>query len=369
MTAEQKINAENIIIGGGLSGLLIAKGLKDAGQDFLILEASDRLGGSFFTGGLRLLPVSELTPMAVRFFNQISGQNYSAEINSDVVTFENKEILPFVGFGEFAPEYYENLFPFTKGYAKDVLGFENWVRQISQELSEKTLFNSRVIKAAELAGHVDFLELSSKKIIRGNRYFYCADPSEFKLIVPQTKLAHKNVVKFLKGPFWTQISVDLVHKQIPNNLPLETLFVLNSSNKNEAVSAMGLFYKSNDTIKSQWFTLVDDQFSEDTEQLGKSVQNFRKLLKKHIPGLFESAEHEKLILTPALFKSSSWNLNGNGTLQDFNNFWIGSGIANEQPGLLGTLLQAQFILAAVQNTASADQQPLEPQILDQTENL
>ncbi len=44
-----KLDAEYLILGGGISGLFLANLLEKAGKDYMLLEGSDRLGGRMFT--------------------------------------------------------------------------------------------------------------------------------------------------------------------------------------------------------------------------------------------------------------------------------------------------------------------------------
>ena len=43
------MQADTLIVGGGLSGLALAAKLQKAGQSFLVVEAAERLGGRILT--------------------------------------------------------------------------------------------------------------------------------------------------------------------------------------------------------------------------------------------------------------------------------------------------------------------------------
>jgi hypothetical protein len=364
MKSETPHFVDHIIIGGGLSGLLIAKGLQQQGKSFLILEASDRLGGISIDGGLRLIYQSQLCSPALRFLNQVSGLSFSAEVTTDVTTIESKQWIPFVGFGEEAPPYADLILPYAKGFLSSTLGLETWLKQLAQEMSAVTSFNSKVIKFHESNNKIEKLELSNKKLYQAQSYFFCLPATEVKKLIPQAKISNKSTLRFLKGPFWTQIGIELWHESFPSEFPQNKLFVLNSTLKNESQAGLGIFYEAHGEKRSQWVTFCNDDSVEDAEGLGKSVQNFKRLIKKFMPATFEGLQRERLVIAPTTYKDSDWHLEPNGTYPELENLWVASGIANKQSGLLGSLLQAQFILAAVQNTASASLEPSPSQTSD-----
>ena len=108
-----------LIIGGGLTGLIIARKLSRSGADVALVEAETSIGGSHrpatlaknkIENGLRFLPKNDLL---IKALSQLETElNFPLIKNIKPVqqkTYEAAGFKDFLGFGEKAPAFYDQL--------------------------------------------------------------------------------------------------------------------------------------------------------------------------------------------------------------------------------------------------------------------
>ena len=108
-----------LVIGGGLTGLLIARKLSAAGADVAIAESELSLGGSNrpallaknkIENGLRFLPKNDLLIKALSQLESELGLPLIKNLKPvQQKTYDASGFKEFVGFGEKAPAFYDQI--------------------------------------------------------------------------------------------------------------------------------------------------------------------------------------------------------------------------------------------------------------------
>src|SRR5687768_8158481 len=116
----KKSSFEYVIVGGGLSGCLMAKALFQAGQtDVALIEASASIDfGQSKAYGLSseeilFIPAGQASHRALDFLENVTGdviERIEKEITP--VTFEKGHLESFIGFGEKAPAEIDEISPY-----------------------------------------------------------------------------------------------------------------------------------------------------------------------------------------------------------------------------------------------------------------
>ena len=98
---------------------------------------------------------------------------------------------------------------------------------------------------------------------------------------------------------------------------------------------------------SQWVTFLNKEDSEDNEIIGHALKKIKRQIKRAYPEALEGMIQERIIVAPMIGGDGDLKLNANQTFGDLENLWIASAPANAQKNLIGSLSQAQIILAAL----------------------
>jgi hypothetical protein len=356
MSTTSKKNSQHVydyaIIGSGLSGLCIASALSKVTSNIILLDSADTFGGfnrSVTTtigpvnNGLRFLPASELSRKAITFLETLLGASLSVvETEIPPVTFEAGGIRPFVGFGDQPPAFYEELSYFTSPAVSEFsVEPHQWTQLLFNQFSGDFSPRSYVTKFHGENGQIQQLTINGQKKINVQNVIYCGSVKDLTLLLPEDGLSPKARGKLSKNHYWTAICLDLLH---PTKITdSSAIHVLNGTTQDDLGPCVGRFFSN----YSQWMTFVDNEEAEDAELIGAALKKIKRQIKRAYPDALENLLHERILVVPNYAGSGDLKLNGNQTLPNYGNFWIGSQEASPQKNILGALLQAELITSAL----------------------
>ena len=352
-----------IIIGSGLTGLTISQKIKQETDNILILEQQDVAGGNnravnfnanTINSGLRFFPATEVSKNALEFLENCLRKNpVKSVIENSVETYEASGFKRFLGFGEKSPEFYDQLSYYLNSNEYELaLQPHEWVQILTEQLQD-------VIQLRSIVTKFGFEGLESGKpelthvIVNGSKTFYArnfifAGPvKELGLLLSDDVLNIRAKAKLKKALAWQSVGLDLIHSA---NYESANLFLLNGTTDDDIGPCIGRFINvsstENSQAVSQWTSFIDSESAEDTENIGLVLKKMKRQIKRAFPGMADVIVKERVSVSPVI-SGSDLKLNANGTLPKVENLWIASPQVNQYQNLLGSLMQARFILSSL----------------------
>jgi len=270
-----------VIVGAGLSGLLLAYRLKKAGIPFKVLEARNRVGGRICTIALKNnAPVD----LGATWFNRDHSQlldlleeldlgYFEQIIGSDVFYQDSKFSMPrIVSIPNQAPTY------------RIAGGSSRLIQALVNEIGDELILKNQTVKSLTIA--------EDSVLIRTNDVFNCKAavlaippklwaknisfspnlPSKLMEVALNTHTWMEDSIKFafnFENPFWRE-------KNLPSTLfsntgPIRELY--DQSNQERSLFALGGFLSSDvkSLTKEERLTIVEDVL---VKALGEEVKEF-----------------------------------------------------------------------------------------------
>ncbi len=347
-----------IIIGSGLTGLTIAKKISQETENILVLEAQDFVGGSnravqlngqTINNGLRFFPATEMSEKSIRFFENLMDQKIVGEIVDNRPEFyEASGFKQFVGFGDKSPEFYDQLSYFLaqKEFPIQTQTYD-WIQSLQSSLQDKIQMKSIVTKFGFETLETNeptltHVVVNGSKQVYGRNFIFSGPVKDLGLMLPDEVLNPRAKAKLKKSKSWQAVCVDLFHTATVDK---NNLFILNGTTDDEIGPCVGRFISSDEGQISQWVSFIDAELAEDTEMIGHVLKKMKRQIKRAFPEVGDSIKKERIFVTPAL-SGSEIKLTASSTVPKVKNLWIASPQVSHSANLLGSLLQAQLVLAA-----------------------
>jgi hypothetical protein len=345
-----------VIVGAGLSGLLVTKALQGLSEKILLLDGADGVGGINHAQetGLRFLPHSEASLSAVHFLNSLLANPLPLQLREVTPqTFESGSLRPFVGFGENPPAFYEELQYFLASQQALVgSGPEEWCKALAAEIDLEKVFKPRSLVTKFIVENelITGVLVNGQKTILAHNVIYCGPVRDLFVLLPEEALSTRARLKLNKGKYWTALGLDIVH----NGKISENYFthLLNGTTDDELGPSVGQFKcfdESTNTQVSQWVTFIDNEDAEESENIGLALKKIKRQIKRAYPTAVEkeNIKLERILVAPGVGGNGELKLSANQSLPNLPNLFIAHGVMNSQKNLLGTLAQAQLIAAAL----------------------
>ncbi len=348
-----------IIIGSGLTGLTIAKKIHQETENILVLEAQDFAGGSnravqingqTINNGLRYYPDTELAEKSAFFLENVLNTKIVGEpIANHPEYYEAHGFKAFVGFGDHPPAFYDQLSYFL---SQKELPFTtqpyDWMQILQNDLQNKILSKSIVTKFVfeNLESGTPALThvlVNGSKDIYARNFIYAGPLKEISHLLPDDVLNLRAKAKLKKSKAWQAVCLDLFHTV---KVEKENLFILNGTTDDDIGPCVGRFHSAPDGQISQWISFIESEVAEDTEAIGHVLKKMKRQIKRAFPEMADSITKERIFVTPIL-SGSDVKLTASNTIPKVPNLWIASPQASASVNLLGSLQQAQLVLAAL----------------------
>lgn len=349
------------VIGSGLTGLIIAAALSRETENIALIEAADVPFGvnrkvNFPTGplnnGIRFMPDSILAEKAVRFLENILGQDIVSEISEEApVTYEGGSFKTFLGFGDNPPPFYEELGYFTSAKRQD-LKFEpyQWTQGLMELFKGDFLPRSYVTKFHQDGECVTHLTVNGSKTIHAHNFIFTGSVKDLALLLPEDAISTRARSKLAKNTYWTGLCLDLCHdKEVTTSTAMH---VLNGTTQDEVGPCVGRFLPAVEVDgarlqASQWMTFIEHEVTDDSEVVGTALKKIKRQVKRAYPEAMENLMQERIFVTPIIAGHGDLKLSANMTLPGLRNLWVGSATVHEQRNLVGALLQAEMVVASL----------------------
>lgn len=347
-----------IVIGSDLGSLALACALSENTKNVALIDGQDFAGSdckavSFPTGmisnGLHYTPDSDLAKKAVSFLEGLIGQPVLGPLREvPPVTFEQGQIKEFLGFGDNTPEFYEEIKFFTTPQQRELLiPSHQWAQLLVQKFQGDFLPRSYVTKFELEGDKVIGVTVNGAKSIKGLNFIYSGPIKALSRLLPNEALNQKARSKLAKNSFWSALFMDLCHSQPVTDST--AVHILNGTTADEIGPCAGQFLPATaeGLQVSQWITFVEDETEDESELVSQALKKMKRQIKRAYPSALDGLKSERLRWAPQISGQTDLKLSGQQTLGDLENLWIGSSAVHNQKFWIGSLLQAQLVLAAM----------------------
>lgn len=292
---------DTIIVGGGLTGLLLTHLFQKEGHNVALLEAREGLGGRF----RRPNPQDPFASSSLDFISATTDQLAALEWLKSVsplgLTWRVREHRPlafvegqwkhFLGFGETEHASVGELSLFNQ--AQEVAldqGLEQVVRSLCEQLPISPLTRHEVVSFNVADGRVVSCLVNGDKTLEASQFVFCPPPQHLNAMFTGEDLPGKYRTRLAKSSPWTVLVLNLEHQ---NELQgsSEMRFLISQAKDFEPVvgRVRGL--------SSKWMILIDPEKSEDHEYIGSCIKHIKRLVKRAFPQS-EPIVHEKIFVQP-----------------------------------------------------------------------
>lgn len=353
------------IIGSGLTGLSIAAALSRETKNIALLESSDHAFGNnrmikFPTGplnnGLRFVPDSHSADNALSFLESLLGVSVVADKSNEApIAYEAGGFKTFLGFGDHPPAFYEEINYFTSAKRNDLaLEPYAWTQMLFEKFTGDFLPRSYVTKFHQEGERVTHVTINGSKTLHAQNFIFCGSVKDLALLLPEEAISLRARTKLSKSPYWTALCLDLCHaKPVTDSTAMH---ILNGTTQDEVGPCAGRFMPpvlsgeegAQEMLQaSQWVTFIEQEATEDSEVVGTALKKIKRQIKRAYPEALDNIKLERIFVAPIVSGNGELKLSANQTIPNLENLWVSSATMNEQKNLIGALLQAEMVVAAL----------------------
>ncbi len=356
---------DSLVIGGGLSGLLVARQLEKTGRRVALIEALDLLGGhsrSYFSPvgpidhGLKFFPATDQALAALTWLQDTLGYDIEiTQIDAAPTTYDNGKFQPFVGFGDSVPEAAGELDYYS--YPSRLVTSQSpkdWVASLAAEFQGQVFLQSHVTRLQFTDDRVTEVLLNGTKKVTAAEFFYCGTPQHLAALLPDTAATPRQRSRLNKGKFFTAIYLDMIHSRVVTDTA--SLHVLKGANEEPLV---GVFHEpqprrttdeGTNTAKppvqhSQWLTFVPIDLTDDNEVTATALKKIKRQVKRAYETSVDDLIFERILVSPGSYGEIAGLLGENQMWPKCQNLWIAGAFFNSNRNLVGTIEQCRAILS------------------------
>ena len=350
---------DSIVIGGGLSGLIVAHQLEGTGRKVALVEALDTLGGRCrpaktvmgeIDSGLKFFPDTQETRDTLAWLSEVIGTEIAYEaIEAPAVTYDDGRFKPFVGWGDQKIATAHEVDAYAKEkYLRLASTPKDWVPKLVESFTGTLMMQSQVTKMQVDDEFVIEVVINGSKRISGREVIFCATPQQLTKLLPDTHQPTKARQKLVKGEFWTSANLDLIHNgQVTESAAVH---VLKGANEEPSV---GLFHKpatleDGRTVQlSQWVTLVPKDVTEEAEIVASAIKQIKRQVKRAYETSLDGLIRERIVVSPISHGEVNGVFPEDGLWPKLQNLWVVSGFLDPMKNVLGSIRQARRTLAKI----------------------
>ncbi len=349
---------DSIVIGSGLSGLIIAHQLEETGRKVALIEAQENVGGTHkcqntpfgvIGQGLCFYPKTELSESVLPWLKKILNDTLDfQEEEVPPLTFDNGRFEPFVSYGDPTPESAAELNFFTPSHRYKLSSEpHDWVQWLKQSFTGDLLTLSHVTKMQVDDSFVIEIIINGNKRISAREYIFCANPRQLTRLLPETHVPTRLKQKLAKGHYWTSLNLDLVHGHKVSDT--SAVHLLRGGQDEPCV---GVFHPSQtidgaELQRSQWTTFVPSTQTDDNETTAALLKKIKRQIKRAYETALDSIKFEKIVVNPDSHGEVGAPLAAELKWPKLDNLWVTSGFFASERNLWGQLAQCQIVLSSI----------------------
>ena len=284
---------DSIIIGGGLSGILVAQKLHSSGQKVKLFEASEKLGGRFSRGFLPFLPTDVDQQTCFQWLQSLGLQSEITEQPHRPQIYENGAFQDLAGFGDTkiaGADYYLPLLSTTE--CKVTPSIHQEYQRLLTQLPFEYQTLAELTQLTKTEENLNVATINDEHQIGFKNLVFTAAPQKLLQCLPADLLALKSMARLSKQEYWGSINVQY-HHETAVNAPEGVLFLTSQGQDLDVVAGR----VTEQGHKSQWMTLISMESIEDTEKITQILRAIRRQIKRPYPEALNNSK-ETLWITP-----------------------------------------------------------------------
>jgi hypothetical protein len=339
-------NHDTLIIGAGLTGLMLTHRLHQAGHRVSLLEARETLGGrfrrpstvDFFPATNEVMDLLEWTRAAATLPLQLNVSEHHPQV------FDEGKWRPFAGFGETIFQSIGELsnYSFTSEVSAEP-ALDQLVRSLTEQLpvAAQTMNEVTALKISE--GRVSEVIVNGDKALHPETVVFTAFPGLLNTLIEGDGLAAKHRTRLAKMDTWTSVTLELTHSPaLSEDIAIR---VFNHGAK-EFEPVIGRNYGE----RSLWMTLVPGERGEEHEFIGQCIRHIKRQLKRAWP--LDGGGQERIYVQTHAFGQHQLKTKEPFRFPEIRNLYLGNHILGQQPGVLGSLEAARILEQALTGSLS-----------------
>lgn len=304
-----------IVIGDSLPALLTAvvnsqKGLKGA-----ILSGSESLGGlhrgvnlnaslegapaRIIDTHINYLPNNEKVVAYLKALQAFVPQLEWTELELGALTFQNGMTQPFLGFGAHTADAIDFYSYFTSPAQLQLnMSVAEIITQLMTQFQGDVLANNEVTQIL-VQDNAGLVQTNGSDVYTADRVYFFESAAKLGKVIPTESPAFPKatVQKLSKSQNWAIVNLAYWHKAALTDS--QAIHILYGA---KDLPCLGAFSKtSGEAIVSQWMSVLSSENFADTEQLGLTIREMKKQIKRMYPTFFDNIEKEYIVVAPEAF--------------------------------------------------------------------
>lgn len=341
---------DTLILGGGLSGLLLTHRLHSAGQRVGLIEARETLGGSARRlSSVDFFPATNENLDLLEWARSISPLPLHLEVREHrPQLYDEGKWRAFSGFGDSHFTSIDQLAHFSNPNEIHVEpSLDQLVRALSEQLPIAPNTRSEITGLKVADGRVSEIIVNGEKSITADNVIFTAHPAILNALIEGDGLPAKHRTRFAKMQGWTSVTLEL-HNTPP--IAEDSSIRVFSHNAKEFEPVVGRVLGET----SLWMTLVPQDREADHEFVGQCIRHIKRQLKRAWPEALDGQKDEKIYVQSNAFGQQSLKSKDPLRVPEISNLYLANHILGSSPGTLGSLETARMIIESIGATGSKD---------------
>lgn len=336
------MNYDTIIIGGGLTGLLLAHRLSGGGHKVGLLEARESLGGRYrrqgssanpYTSpGLDFIPATNENVNLLEWVKSISPMPFNFEIvEHRPQLYDEGKWKPFAGFGETHFQSVDALSYF--GHTHEIKiepGLEQLVRVLVEQLPFEAETMSEVTGFKFAEGKVSEVVVNGDKTLKADRFVFTPHVSLLQNLMEGEELNAKHRTRMAKMQPWTAVTLELFHE---TPLAEDDSIRIFTHNAKEFEPVVGRVKGQT----SRWMTMVHMERDADHEFIGQCIRHIKRQLKRSWETQIDGDMREKIFVQSNAYGNQSLKTKNPFKFPEIENFYAANHLLATRAGEIGSL--------------------------------
>jgi hypothetical protein len=194
------------------------------------------------------------------------------------------------------------------------------------------------------------MTINGSKTVHAQNFIFAGTVRDLALLLPEDAVSQRVRAKLAKNEYWTALCLDLCHSKTVTEST--AMHILNGTTQDEIGPCAGRFMPAvevdGQTIQaSQWMTFFESEATDDSEMVGMALKKIKRQIKRAYPEALDDLKLERIFVSPYIAGNGDLKLSANQTIPNLDNLWVASATLNEQKNLVGSLLQAEMIVASL----------------------